>query len=504
MNAQHSYDRIVGTLIGLASGDALGARFEFKPPSFAPSPIEMEAGGSLGWRKGQWTDDTEMAILIALELARGGDLESDESIGRLARDFAGWARRATDIGMQTRSVLSHVDPTIGSAADIGQAAAGFQTASPESCGNGALMRTAPVALAFLDDEERMIATARRVSALTHPHIDSQDACAMWCVAIGIAIRDGRLDIREAIDRAVMADRRALWHGRIDEAEAAGEVHRISNNGWAVAALQAAWIAVSNAETLEEAIEWGTRAGNDTDTVAAIAGSLAGAYWGASAIPARWRRFLNGWPYVPAHELIAHGDNTAPTATPLSGTEGVGPMRHRDLVALATAAANGGAPVAGNGWPLVADMRGHVKLRKELKFDPQVIIGAEGDVDNIGDCDVVISLSRVGYGFAGDREHIEFRLIDSKYPEDNPHLEFVLRDIAKTIAELRAEDKKVFLHCVAAHNRTPSVAALYSALYCDVDVDEAIAAVDVQCGGPGYTGSNDFLRNTVRQIARAGR
>lgn len=501
MNQNFSHDRIAGSLVAAACGDALGARFEFKPPSFEPSPIDMEAGGSFNWRKGQWTDDTEMSILIALELARGGDLESDDSLGRLARDFAGWARRAQDIGMQTSSVLHNVDPVTGTAADAFAAAHEFQMHRPDACGNGALMRTAPVALAFLDDEPRMIEAARRVSRLTHPHIDSQDACAIWCVAIGIAIREARLDIREAIDRAVDPDRRALWHGRIDEADKAGEVHRIANNGWAVAALQAAWICVSNSETLEEAIEWGTRAGNDTDTVAAIAGALAGARWGVSAIPARWRRFLNGWPRARAHELIAHTDRSAELLTAFDDSK-FGWMNGRDLIALALSAAVGGAPVAGKGWPLVKDMGGRESKWTQLQFDLDVVLGAEGDAQELEDCDAVVSLSRVGYDFVGGQEHIEFWLIDSTSGEANPNLDFVLRDAAKTIADLRAEGKKVFLHCVAAHNRTPTVAALYSALYCNVDVDEAIRVVDEQC--KTYYGSNPFLRDTVRQIARSAR
>ena len=365
------------------------------------------------------------------------------------------------------------------------------------------MRTAPIALFYLDDEPTMIDVARLVSNLTHAHIDSQDACAIWCVAIAQAIRKRSLDIRYAIDKAVPEDRRALWHTRIDEAEAAGEVYNIASNGWAVAALQAAWIAVRNADTLEEAIEWGTRCGGDTDTVAAITGSLAGAYWGASAIPARWRRFLNGWPYVSAFDLVYHpGMNRDGVETSMFDDEGDGaPMAAQDLRALAHRTVSQGMPVGDRGWPFSPSMGGEVRRRTVLPWDSGVVLGAEGDLDSLSDIDVVVSLSRVGYEHVRDREHVEFWLIDSHHPEDNPNLEFVLRDAAHTIAELRAEGKRVFLHCVAAHNRTPTVASLYSALYCGVDVNEAISTVDSSLGGHG---GNEFLRQTVRTIAAAGR
>jgi len=505
MNRFHKFpfDRAIGSILGAACGDALGARFEFKPPSYAPSPIQMEAGGPFDWRKGQWTDDTEMTIILMLNLARSGDLRSASNLDSLARDFAGWARRATDIGAQTSTILERVNPETGTALDAISAARDYLEHSPEACGNGALMRTAPVALFYLDDEPTMIEVARTVSSLTHAHIDSQDACAIWCVAIAQAIRKRSLDIRYAIDKAVAEERRALWHTRIDEAEAAGEVYNIANNGWAVAALQAAWIAVRNAETLEEAIEWGTRCGGDTDTVAAIAGALAGAYWGASAIPARWRRFLNGWPYVSAFDLVYHpGMNRDGVESSMFDDDGIGvPMSAQDLRALAHRTVSQGMPVGERGWPFAPSMGGEFRRRTQFQWDPGVIIGAEGDLDSLSDIDVVVSLSRVGYEHVRDREHIEFWLIDSHHPEDNPNLEFVLRDAAKTIADLRAEGKRVFLHCVAAHNRTPTVAALYAALYHGVDANEAITTVDSALGGHG---GNEFLRQKVRDIAAAGR
>jgi protein-tyrosine phosphatase len=159
------------------------------------------------------------------------------------------------------------------------------------------------------------------------------------------------------------------------------------------------------------------------------------------------------------------------------------------------------PVGEQGWPFAPSMGGQTRRRTALLYDTDVIIGAEGDLDTLDDIDVVVSLSRVGYEHVRDREHIEFWLIDSHHPEDNPNLEYVLRDAAKTIADLRAEGKRVFLHCVAAHNRTPTVAALYAALYCGVDADEAIFTVDSLLRGHG---GNEFLRQTVRDIAAADR
>src|SRR4029077_19608583 len=91
----------------------------------------------------------------------------------------------------------------------------------------------------------------------------------------------------------------------------------ANNGWVVAALQAAWSAIAHtpvpeddtasgtfrADHLRRALDAAVRAGNDTDTVAAIAGGLLGAVYGASAVPLRWRRLLHGWPGITARGVV---------------------------------------------------------------------------------------------------------------------------------------------------------------------------------------------------------
>ena len=63
--------RAAGVLLGLAAGDALGAGYEFGPALPADAPVVMEGGGSFGWAPGQWTDDTDMAVAIALVAADG-------------------------------------------------------------------------------------------------------------------------------------------------------------------------------------------------------------------------------------------------------------------------------------------------------------------------------------------------------------------------------------------------------------------------------------------------
>lgn len=119
-------------------------------------------------------------------------------------------------------------------------------------------------------------------------------------------------------------------------------------------------------------------------------------------------------------------------------------------------------------------------------DDGVILGTYATTDH--GCDAVVSLCRVGSedrpaGVAPE-DHIEFRLIDSDDPADNPHLEFVLADAATAIKELRVEGKTVFVHCVAAQQRTPSVALAYSRL---LGIDAGKAQADIRAALPELRG-----------------
>ncbi|MDT5232813.1 MAG: hypothetical protein QOI39_3313 [Mycobacterium sp.] len=177
------------------------------------------------------------------------------------------------------------------------------------------MRTAPLGLAYLDDEAALVEAARLVSDLTHADPEAGDACVLWCLAIRHAILTGALDARIGL-RHIDADRRDKWASRLDVAEKS-EASAFTNNGWVVEALQGAWCAIATTpvpqndpaqgvfrtDHLRLALDAAVRGGNDTDTVAAIAGGLLGAAYGASAVPAEWRRVLHGWPEMRTRDLV---------------------------------------------------------------------------------------------------------------------------------------------------------------------------------------------------------
>jgi len=308
-------DRAVGVLLASAAGDALGVPYEFGSRPLDGEP-QMLGGGLGAIAPGQWSDDTEMACTIALVTATGADLRTPESLEAIAQGFLRWiADGPPDVGAQTRQVLRRTGPGAGAAARMTAAAQALHQETGRTAGNGSLMRTGPVALAHLGDTPAIVEAAQAVSALTHADPMAGDACVLWCLAIDHAVRTGQLDVRVGLPHV---DTR--WTGLLDAAEAA-EPSSFANNGWVVAALQAAWSAVHDTTTLPDALIAAVRAGNDTDTVAAIAGALAGARHGGSAVPFAWRRRLHGWPG----------------------------LRARDLTRLAILTAGGGSP-GHDGWP----------------------------------------------------------------------------------------------------------------------------------------------------------
>lgn len=481
-------DRAAGVLLGAACGDALGAGYEFGPPLPDSAPVAMAGGGPFGWAPGEWTDDTAMSVAIAEVAATGASLLTPGALDAVASRWADWARTAPDVGVQTRAVLSAAGRSPTGAA-LAAAARAHHERTGRSAGNGSLMRTAPVALAFLDDDDALVEAAHNLSALTHHDPEAGEVCALWCLAIRHAVLFGTLDgLRIAVD-SLPGDRAAVWTARLDEAEARPPSH-FRNNGWVVQALQGAWSAITRtpvpteepvaglfaAEHLQRALESAVRGGRDTDTVAAIAGGLLGARWGASAVPAAWRRVVHGWPGV----------------------------RARDLVRLAVLSARGGC-TDGHGWPSSArfDYSGYgdVGALAVHPHDDGVRLGGVGSLRKLpGDVDAVVSLCRLGTDEVpapglDPRDHVEVRLVDSLDPGANPHLNFVLHDTAKVVAQMRAEGRTVLVHCVQAHSRTPTIAALYSIRSRDVAAERALA--DLRAVLPDASPNAEFLRALAR-------
>lgn len=297
-------DRAVGAIVGTAVADALGAHYEFdRPPLGADEKAQMLGGGLGPFAPGEWTDDTTMSWCILDAAASGLDLRTEEGLTAVGRNFRTWSEsEPKDIGNQTARVLNTAgeSPTAERLRFVSEK---LHEMTGHTGGNGSLMRTAPVALRYLGDRPAVADAAAAVSALTHWDEHARSGCALWSLAIEHAVMTGELDVRSGLSLLSPAEA-DFWSEKLDEAETVPPA-TFNPNGWVVTALQAAWSSIAQTSVPEadpgshyvEALNTAIRIGNDTDTVAAIAGGLLGARWGASAIPAEWRKLSHGYPGI---------------------------------------------------------------------------------------------------------------------------------------------------------------------------------------------------------------
>lgn len=316
-------ERALGAVLGAATGDALGAPYEFEPPIADSDDVAMAGGGQLGWKPGEWTDDTAMAIVILRAAAHSehtAPFERESALDAIAAGWFQWSRETPDIGILTSNVLLAALETaeahgnsVPSGRDMHEAARVINKERHHTAGNGGLMRTHSVVLPHLhasDDELERAVVA--VNTLTHVDLDTIEAAVLWSFAIRHAILTGELNVSIGLTR-LAPERRERWRGLIAEAHSAPPAY-FARNGWVIHAFQAAVSALWHAGEVPEdkferrayfarVLEASVRSGNDTDTVAAIAGALAGAAVGFKAIDPVWRRALNGWPGFTADDLV---------------------------------------------------------------------------------------------------------------------------------------------------------------------------------------------------------
>jgi ADP-ribosyl-[dinitrogen reductase] hydrolase len=300
-------DRAQGALVTMAAGDALGAPYEFGPP-LPIDKVRMRKSGM--WELGEWTDDTSMAVVIAEVAAAGHDLRTTGAQDIIVGEWLGWASEAKDVGVQTRRVLGEAsrsdNPSLSAASR--DAAADLHKRTGRTGGNGSLMRTAPVALAYLGDASALTDAARAISDLTHPDPEAAEACVLWCQATRHAVITGDLKGSAHVGVAYLPeDSRRKWSDRLVKAESMVPGDReFAHNGYVVTALMAAWAAITSTTDgrsyTARALTAAVAGGHDADTVAAIAGALIGAAYGANAVPLPWWRVLHGWPGMDAAGL----------------------------------------------------------------------------------------------------------------------------------------------------------------------------------------------------------
>jgi ADP-ribosyl-[dinitrogen reductase] hydrolase len=285
-------DRYVGSLIGLATGDALGTTLEFKKPGTFTPLTDMTGGGPFALEPGQWTDDTSMAMCLAESLTERGRFDAEDQMKRYKkwRDKGHWSStgKCFDIGNTTRDAIDDFS-------ESHDAWAG--TTDENTAGNGSLMRVAPVALFFAKDAEKAIRKAGDSSRTTHGRAVAVDACRYMTGLILGALKGLPKETLFAPNFSPVPglwDREPLHPAIAAIANGSFLVKKppqIRGTGYVVDSLEAALWAFASTRDFESGVLAAVNLGDDADTTGAVYGQLAGAWYGVEAIPKKWREKL---------------------------------------------------------------------------------------------------------------------------------------------------------------------------------------------------------------------
>lgn len=287
-------EKISGGLFGLAVADALGVPVEFTPRRILKeNPVTgMRGFGTYDQPPGTWSDDTSLTLCLMDSLAQ----TEAPDYGDIMKNFASWLTEgkytphgeAFGVGHSTRKAillsLSGKPPL-----ECGGTAL-------EANGNGSLMRILPMAyyLYPMDDPEACLREVHRISSLTHAHPLSKIACGIYVLLLTALLKG------KSCESAVSAAGR-YYSSHKEFSPWLEHFHRIldvsgleklsspeiSSSTYVIHSLEAAFWCFLTTDSYRGCVLKAANLGEDTDTVAAIAGGLAGTFYGKEDIPAEW-------------------------------------------------------------------------------------------------------------------------------------------------------------------------------------------------------------------------
>ena len=291
-------------MIGHAVGDALGVPVEFcDREELDESPVtDMMGFGSYPVPAGAWSDDSSMA-LAALDSLSKGSVNYDDIMENFVRWCSEDAYTPTgemfDIG---RTCLTAIRNYL---ATDGKPALECGLTDEHSNGNGSLMRIHPFVLYACANNMpfgEWLELIRNGSAITHAHDRAALGCLIYAFVLFHLLGDPNKDsISLGLKRAECHLRDCAemeYYSRIFKNDFASlDRNEIKSSGYVVDTLEAALWCLLTTDSYRDCVLKAVNLGGDTDTIAAVAGGLAGALYGYDAIPKEWLNTLKRREYI---------------------------------------------------------------------------------------------------------------------------------------------------------------------------------------------------------------
>lgn len=278
-------DRAEGVLLGLACGDALGRPVEFNSRREIESQYgtvtEMRGHGTWNKPAGTITDDTDQALCIARSVVEHGTFDPADT----AQRFVAWYDSGPfDIGNMTRRSIRNLKR--GQSWDEAGHDVWEASAEGANAGNGSVMRCPPLAIAYATAPDDLVTTSRDSSRITHADPRCTDGCAVLNLTIAGYLTGVDDPLADALER-VRPDAPTELIDALEPLASGDTPGTLETTGYVIHTLQTALHDALTADTAEDAIITAVNRGGDTDTVGAVTGAIAGARFGASALPERW-------------------------------------------------------------------------------------------------------------------------------------------------------------------------------------------------------------------------
>ena len=279
-------NKAIGSIVGFAIGDALGAPVEFKERGTF-EPVEFyRSGGKFNLPAGAYTDDTAMTLCLAQSLLDKNGCDADDQLQKYCSWLNNGYMSATGVsigcGKQIQRALITYLSTNSTVCTIG---------NNRSAGNGSLMRVSPIAIYYMENLNKAMQCAQKSSYTTHKLKICADACiAFTWLLYGFYKGFSKDDILSkeyadyylfeydnnySYDLEIISILQGSYKNKSED--------EINSSGYVVHTLEASLWAFYNSNNFKEGLLKAINLGKDSDTIGAIYGSIAGAYYGIDNI-----------------------------------------------------------------------------------------------------------------------------------------------------------------------------------------------------------------------------